>query len=129
LAVRDGQRVPSGQTIEIDMSSTWSDSDKLTEHLKGADFFSVEEFPTSTFVITKVQQGDSGWTVTGNLSLHGVTKSISFPADVRITEEQVTLMAEFYIRRFDFDIQYPGRADDLIRDEVVIRLDVSATAA
>ncbi len=124
----DGQLVPAGQTIQIDMTSTWSDNEKLTGHLTNEDFFAVEEFPTSTFAITAVEPADSGSTVTGNLTLRGVTKSISFPADIQVTDEVVTMKAEFYIKRFDFDIKYPGRADDLIRDEVVIRLDVTASA-
>ena len=128
FSVADGQLVPAAQTIEIDMKSTWSDNEKLTGHLTGPDFFSVEEYPTSTFAITAVEPADSGSTVTGNLTLHGVTKSISFPADIQITDEEVTLKAEFSIKRFDFDIKYPGRADDLIRDEVVIRLNVTANA-
>jgi polyisoprenoid-binding protein YceI len=128
FAVADGKLVPAEQTLEIDMTSTWSDSDKLTGHLKSPDFFSVEEFPASMFTITAVDPSETGATVTGNLTLHGVTKSISFPAEVLVTEDQVTLKAEFFIKRFDFDIKYPGKADDLIRDEVVIRLDVTATA-
>lgn len=128
FSVVDGQLVPDGQTIQIDMKSIWSDSEKLTGHLMNEDFFAVEEFPTSSFAITAVEPADSGFTVTGNLTLHGVTKSISFPADIEVTDEEVELKAVFSIKRFDFDIKYPGGADDLIRDEVVIRLDVTASA-
>ncbi len=128
LSVSKGQLVPDGQTIQIDMTSTWSDNDKLTEHLINEDFFAVEEFPTSTFGITAVEPADTGFTVTGNLTLRGVTKSISFPAEINVSDEEVTLKAEFSIKRFDFNIKYPGRADDLIRDDVVIRLDVRASA-
>ena len=66
--------------------------------------------------------------MTGNLTLHGVTKSISFNPEVSITDSEVTLKAEFDIMRFDFGIVYKGQADNLIRDEVVIKLDVKATA-
>ena len=128
FSVAEGKLVPGGNAVEIDMTSTWSDNEKLTGHLKSPDFFAVEEFPTSTFSITEVQQNESVTTITGNLTLHGVTKSISFPAEVQVTDEQVTLRAEFFIKRFDFDIAFPGQADDLIRDEVVLRLDVTAAA-
>ena len=129
LAVADGQLAPAGQTIQIDMDSAWSDNERLTGHLKSADFFAVGEFPMTTFDITAVEPAGANFTVTGNLTLHGITKSISFPADVQITDEDVRLQAEFFIKRFDFDIKYPGRADDLIRDEVVIRLDITANAS
>ena len=127
IHVENGEPVPNGTKVEIDMDSTWSDSDRLTGHLKNADFFDVPSFPTSTFVTTDITNGTEGYDVTGNLTLHGVTKSISFPADIQVSEDQVTVAAEFFIKRFDFAIEYPGKANDLIRDEVVIKLDITAT--
>lgn len=122
----DGTPEGSHGTIEIDMNSTWSDNDRLTGHLKNADFFNVEKFPTSTFKATTIEKADDGYTVTGDLTLHGVTKTISFPAQVEVVNDLIKLNAEFYIKRFDFEIKYPGKADDLIRDEVVIKLDIVA---
>ena len=125
LSVAEGKIVGTPK-FTIDMNSTWSDSDRLTGHLKNADFFDVEQFPTSTFEVTLVEESDTEQTVTGNLTLHGVTKSISFPAQMEISEETVTIQAEFAINRQDFGISYPGRSDDLIRDRVVIKLDLKA---
>jgi polyisoprenoid-binding protein YceI len=114
--------------IRIDMDSTWSDNDKLTGHLKNDDFFDVPNHPVTTFVITSVEPDASGkHTVTGNLTLRGVTKSISFPADIQVGNDAVTVQAEFAINRKDFNVNYSGRADDLIRDNVVIKLDLNAT--
>lgn len=128
ISVADG-KIVSPSEIEIDMESTWSDSGKLTGHLKNADFFDVPSFPTSKFVLTSIESTDGGYTVSGDLTLHGVTKGVSFPAEVNVSDSQVALKAEFFIIRSDFDIVYKGKADDLIRDEVVIRLDVKADAA
>ncbi|HAB16177.1 MAG TPA: hypothetical protein DCE44_06985, partial [Verrucomicrobiales bacterium] len=64
---------------------------------------------------------------TGNLNLHGVTKSISFPATVQLAPDAVTLKAEFAINRRDFNINFPGMPNDLIRDNVVLNLDIKAT--
>ncbi len=125
----DGMPEGSHGVIEIDMNSTWSDNDRLTGHLKSQDFFDVEKFPTSTFKTTSVEKDGAAYTVTGDLTLHGVTKTIEFPAQVEVSGDLVKLNAEFFIKRFDFDIEYPGRADDLIRDEVVIKLDIVAKAA
>lgn len=113
-------------SIEIDTTSIWSDNDRLTNHLKSDDFFDVEKYPTSTFTLSKIEKGESNYTVHGQLNLHGVTKDISFPADIEVSEDSATLNAEFYIKRFDFGIEYKGRADDLIRDEVVIKLAMKA---
>lgn len=117
----------AGHKVVIDMNSTWSDSDRLTGHLKNADFFDVEKFPESSFEVTAVEKGADGKTkLTGNLTLHGVTKQISFPADFGVQGNLATLKAEFFIKRNDFGIVYKGKADDLIRDEVVIKLDLKA---
>lgn len=113
--------------VKIDMDSTWSDSDRLTGHLKNADFFDVPKFPTSTFTVTTIESANGTNTVTGNLDLHGVTKSISFPADVQVSEDAVAVKAEFAINRREFNINYAGRANDLVRDNVVLKLDIKAT--
>lgn len=127
LTVANGKLRPN-QVIEIDTTSLWADNDRLTRHLKSADFFAVDEYPTATFTTTTIEPTASGHMVTGNLNLHGVTKSISFPATIEVAEDQVAVKAEFSIKRFDFGIKFPGAANDLIRDEVVIQLDVLAKA-
>lgn len=120
-------------SAEIDMSSTWADNDKLTGHLKSPDFFDVAKFPKSTFESTEITKGstdtkykDATHTVTGNLMLHGVTKSIQFPAKIAVTTDSANLDSEFFLNRKDFGINYPGMANDLIRDEVVIKLAIRA---
>jgi len=125
----EGEPTASRVTIEIDTTSLWADDDRLTKHLKSPDFFDVATFPTATFESTSIEAGAEGYTVTGNLTLHGVTKSVSFPAQIEVGPESVAAQAEFFIKRFDFDIVYPGKPDDLIRDEVVIRFDVVAALA
>jgi len=115
--------------VEIDMGSTWSDDDKLTGHLKSPDFFDVAKYPKAHFVSTEIKPGGekgASHTVTGNLTLHGVTKSVTFPATITASPGEATIASEFALNRKDFGIVYPGKSDDLIRDEVVIRLDVKA---
>lgn len=114
---------------EIDMKSTWSDSDRLTAHLKNQDFFDVKKYPTAEFVSTKIvpnKDAEGTHTITGNLTLHGVTKSITFPATIEVTDDVGSLNSEFAINRKDFGIAYSGRSDDLIRDEVLIKLSIRA---
>jgi polyisoprenoid-binding protein YceI len=112
--------------VLIDTTSMWADDDRLTKHLKSPDFFDVESLPEAIFESTAIEATEAGYTVTGNLTLHGVTKSISFPAQMEIAPDRVTAQAEFFVKRFDFDIVYPGKPDDLIRDEVVIKFDLVA---
>ena len=127
IAVMGGQIVPPSK-VTIDMNLLYSGSDRLTRHLKSADFFDVPTFPTSSFALTSIDETPEGHNVTGDLTLHGVTKSISFAAKVGVSDSQVTLNAEFFIKRYDFDMVFKGKPDDLIRDEVVIKLDVKADA-
>lgn len=131
FSVADGKPGPGPHEIEIDMTSTWSDAEKLTGHLKSPDFFDVEKFPTSAFKVTNVEEaeGENAYTLSGDFTLHGVTKKISFPATVKKADGKVMLDAEFDINRKDFGIVYPGKPDDLIRDEVVIKLAMVAAPA
>lgn len=108
--------------LTIQTASLYADEEKLTKHLKSPDFFDVEKFPTATFTSTRIEKTAQGHAVTGNLTLRGVTKQISFPATINASEGQVSADAEFSINRKDFGIDYPGMADDLIRDLVVIKL-------
>jgi polyisoprenoid-binding protein YceI len=116
-------------TVEIDMASIESDTEKLTTHLKNADFFDVAKYPKATFTSTEVKPGGTGGathTVTGVLDMHGVKKTISFPATVNVSDSEVGVKAEFSINRQDFKVAYAGAPDDLIRDDVLLKLDVKA---
>ena len=129
LELADGKLEGGKVSVEIDMKSVWSDAEKLTGHLLSPDFFDVEKFPKSEFVSTEIKAGGAEGathTVTGNLTLRGVTKSVSFPAKVEISDSEVKATAEFSINRKDFDIVYPGKPDDLIHDNVTIKLDIKA---
>lgn len=118
----------SSVNVEIDTASLYTEPANLVKHLKSNDFFDVEKFPKATFASTSVKKGgDKGThTVTGNLTLHGVTKSIVFPATIKAGPAGVDVDAEFAINRKDFGLVYPGKPDDLIRDDVVIKLTIRA---
>ena len=105
----------------FDMNSLFSDSEKLTKHLLTPDFFDAESFPTSNFTFSSYENG----VMTGTLTLRGVQKEIAFPCVVTIENKKLTIQADFTINRKDFGIIYPGRPDDLIRDEVLLKLDIT----
>ncbi len=116
--------------VEIEMASVFSDAEGLTKHLQTGDFFEIEKYPKSAFVSTKIvpdtAKGAGNYTVTGDLEMRGVKKSITFPATISVTPNSATVNAEFSINRKDFGIVYAGKADDLIRNDVVLRLDIKA---
>ena len=123
--------------IEIDVRSVFCNpkerkewSAKLDKHLRSEDFFDAPNHPKATFVSTEVRaeaEGDNTHVIKGNLTLRGKTKLVSFPARIQITEKRVTGKTEFSINRKDFGIVYPGKADDLIRDGVVLKLQFSGS--
>ena len=127
LNVANGRLAGTGNKVVINMDSLYSDNEKLTGHLKSPDFFNVPQIPTSTFVTKSITDQGTNSMVTGDLTLHGVTKQISFPATIKVSDNLVEVMADFAIDRFDFDIKYPGKANDLIRKEVVLKLNVKAS--
>jgi len=122
-----GASIPeSSVEVTIQMASVTTDNDDLIAHLKSPDFFSVEQFPTSTFASTSITANPDGtFTVVGTLDLRGIKKEITFPATITMGETGVSMTAEFSIRRQDWEIVYPGRADDLIRDEVVLKIAIT----
>lgn len=127
IAVAGGKIVPPSK-VTIQTDSLWADNGRLTGHLKSPDFFDTAAIPTAEFAFTSIKETSNGSEITGNLTLHGVTKSITFNSQVTVSDSEVSLKAEFDIMRFDFGIVYKGKADDLVRDEVVIKLDIKATA-
>jgi len=127
----DGTLEKATVSLEINVDSLYSDDERLTGHLKSPDFFDVAKFPKATFASTAIRPDPSAGThlVEGNLTLHGVTKGIAFPAKLALEGGAIRGSAEFPINRKDFGIVYPGKPDDLIRDEVVIRLTLDAPTA
>ena len=126
LTVQEG-RITGAPQIKIGMNSIWTDTDRLTGHLKSPDFFDVAKYPVSTFTVTSIESSGATNKVSGNLELHGVSKAISFPAAVQIADDAVMVKATFAINRRQWNINYSGKANDLIRDNVIIRLDLKAT--
>lgn len=117
-------------SIVIDASSITADDPKLTEHLKTPDFFDVARHPQATFESTEITAGGgegATHTIKGNLMMHGVTKSITFPAKIAVTADAIVVDSSFAINRKDFGINYAGAANNLIRDEVALTLIVRAT--
>ena len=127
--VVDGAPEKSSVSVDIDADSLTSDTEKLTGHLKSPDFFDTKEHPKATFVSTAIKKGGEKGatpTVTGNLTIKGITKSVTFPATVSLGADTATVDAEFAINRRDFSLNYAGKPNDLIRDDVVIKLTIRA---
>ncbi|WP_336513901.1 YceI family protein [Pollutibacter soli] len=121
---------------------------KLLGHLKSKDFFDVTAFPDAKFVITEVKPfsgtvkdstdprqesisrykvADPTHTIAGNLTIKGVTKNIEFPAKVTINGNNIDALAKFNIDRTEWNIVYPGKPDDLIRNDIHLGIEIKAS--
>lgn len=121
---------PSSIEFDIDMNSIFTDSPKLTAHLKTPDFFDVANHPKATFRSTSIAEAPAGTAggathiVAGNLTMRGVEKTITFPVAVTSDASGVVAKSEFTIDRQQWGVSYKGAPDNLIKDEVLIRLDM-----
>ena len=92
-------------SLEIDMTSLTAEDEALTSELKSAEFFDVEQHPTAKFESTKIEHGEGGaHTITGNLTLHGQTKEITFSGKADVVNYVMVFTAEFEIDRVDFGV-------------------------
>ncbi len=122
----------SSVEVSIDAASINTDNEGRDKHLKGADFFDVEKFPTITFKSTSVKEVAKGkLEVTGAFTMHGVTKTITFPITNAGTQPGMkpgTVLAGFVdgaltLNRSDYGVKY---GIPLVGDEVAISLNIEA---
>lgn len=137
-----GEFVIDMNTIkDLDMQGEYAD--KLVGHLKADDFFGVEKYPTSSFKITKVEatqtdgavQGQTKYNVTGDLKVRDKVQSITFPATLIQTGNNLSVVASFEFDRSKHDVKYgsgsffDGLGDNLIKDMIKIDVKLRATAS
>ena len=123
-ATYNGKDVTTLQfNVEIDMNSTYTDTEKLTNHLKSGDFFDVKNNPKAKFVSSKVEKSGDEYKVIGKLTLHGKTKEVTFPAKIEAGADKLTLTSNFKINRHDWSVSY-GKG--MIHDDVSLTVNVTA---
>lgn len=131
--LESGKFVADFTTFESkDLDADPTTKAKLDGHLKAPDFLDVEKFPTATFEITgvkAVEGGDYNSEISGNLNFRGTPKNVTFKANVTVADEAVTIKSEeFGINRKDFGITFTGSGGSIIKDEVLLQVDLTAKA-
>ena len=125
----------SAVEVSIPAASVRTVDDKLDAHLKDADFFDVEKFPTLTFTSTSIRSsGGRDYAVTGDLTIRGVTKSVTLsvndvsePSKDPWGNQRIGLSGSAKINRKDFGLVWNTPLElggMLVGDEVAITLDV-----
>jgi polyisoprenoid-binding protein YceI len=125
----------SSATAEIDLSSIDTGNEQRDGHIRSADFFDVATHPKMTYRSTSVSADGSDFTVDGELTLHGVTKSVplklelnGFTADP-YGGQRSGFSATGEISRKDFGIEFNMPMDGggvVIGDKITIQIEVEA---
>lgn len=136
-AIKNAEFVLDMNTI-TDLDLKAGDGKEILEaHLKGTgkddaadDFFNVKKYPTAKFVFKSFD----GKTLTGDLTIKEVTKEISFPATVTVTDNAVSIVSKsFKINRVDFGVKYGSKSvfdnlkDKFINDDIELVVKAKAT--
>ncbi len=119
-------------SFDIDVASVDTGNKMRDDHLRTDDFFGVEKNPKIVFESTKVERlAEDRYTITGDLTLGGVTKNISFPATIRGPVEakgegelSMGVHANFTVNRIDYNIghNFQGGSDKVIGHDVYLRI-------
>ena len=108
------------------MASVTTEQDKLTNHLQAPDFFDVRQFPTAKFETTRIARDkDGNHLITGNLTLHGETKEINFPASVGMVDGQLEFSARLELDRTEFGMD---QNIDKVNKEVSLTIGIGKRA-
>ena len=109
---------------------------KFLADMKSARFFDTEKHPVGQFSIVSIEplsgNAEANFTVKGNLMLKGITKSISFPANIAVLGDKISVVSpKFTINRTDWDMKYNSAiigtaADKIIHDDVSINIQLEA---
>lgn len=140
VTVKDNQ-LESGKWIvdissleNVDLKDDAEQKAKLEGHLKSGDFFEIEKYPTAEFEITKVAKAtdnsDYNTVIDGNLTIKGITKPISFKANVTVNGKEINIATEpTDIKREDFGVKFQiPVANGMIKNEVTLQALIKAKA-
>jgi polyisoprenoid-binding protein YceI len=94
--------------VTIDASTLNTGNGLQNKHAKSDEWFDVAKYPQIRFVSKSIAKSGAGYQVTGDLNLHGVTKSITFPFAFKKTAGGADFAASFTVNRSDYKLGKPG---------------------
>lgn len=138
--VLDEQNIENSKvTVEINPASINTRDEKRDAHLRGADFFSVDEHNTMSFVSTEVEGAkNDDLKITGDLTMNGVTKEVVLDAEFNgrgqspFGMEVLAYTARTKVNRREFNINWNAALETggvLVGDDVTITLEIQAVPA
>jgi len=140
LAAENG--VVTSGTFIIDINSMTEETlpddmkAKFLGHMKSPDFFDAANNPNGQFTIVSVEplegNAEANYTIKGNLRLKGITKSVSFPINIVVSEDKISVVSpKFTINRTEWDMKYNSAligtvADKILHDDVSLSIELEA---
>ncbi|MEP6617410.1 MAG: YceI family protein [Ginsengibacter sp.] len=119
--------IKSSLNVSVDVKTIDTDNGTRDEHLRSSSYFDEENFPTIVIKSTKIDKTNKiggGWYYfTGTLTMHGITKSISFPFTATSKNEDYLFTGTFDINRLDFGV---GSNSSVLSKTVKVSLSVLA---
>lgn len=128
----------SSVTAEISLSSINTGNDQRDAHIRSADFFEVETFPTMTYHSTSVRVEDGDFVVDGDLTLKGVTKNVPLRLELNgfgpdaYGGTRAGFTATTEINRRDFNVNFSAPMQNggaVVSDKITIHLEIEAVLA
>jgi polyisoprenoid-binding protein YceI len=127
----------SSASVEIQAASVDTHDEKRNGHLKSADFFDVETYPTLTFTSTGVKAHGDDLKITGDLTIRGVTHQVVLDAEFNGQgvnpwgQQVISYSAKTKINRKDYGLNWNAALESggvLVSDEVKIAIEIEATS-
>jgi len=114
----------SSFNVSVNVNTINTGIDARDSHLKKEEYFDAEKFPTINFVSTNITKDQNGYVVSGNLTIKGVTKPVSFPFTIENQGNGMLFDGSFSINRKDFGV---GGSSAVLSNTVNVTLKVFAT--
>jgi polyisoprenoid-binding protein YceI len=127
----------SSVNVTIEAASVTTGNEQRDGHLKTPDFFDIANYPQITFVSTGVERDGSEWEITGDLTINGVTKSVTIPfeetgsAKDPFGNTRVGFEGDVTIDRTEWNLSFNAALETggvLVSEKVKLEFDVSAIA-
>ena len=111
--------------LEIDMGSIATDVPAATQRLKSAEFFDVERYPQARFVASSIKPSThtDTYAITGTMSLHGMSRAVSFPTSIRLTDDLLAIDGTLILRWSDFGMAEASKKNN---ENVLMKISIRA---
>ena len=134
FTVNDGDLESGTFVINMGSLEESEDNQRLEGHLKSADFFEVETYPSAAFEITGYEMVDGKAMLSGNLTMKDTKNNVTFPVTTTQDGDTITLTSEmFTIDRSKWNVKYQSKSffsdlgEKFINDDIELKVTVKAT--